>query len=125
MKSAVLITPVELLDAANAFADVMGWGYPCYTIPLSATGQEPATHWGARATVYGEFLALLADPPEGYLVGDLLVELPPFTVTPENEYVSKTIQIDLSDTDDGYTHFFSVVEERGISQILPQEISEL
>lgn len=111
MKSATFIAPADLLEVANAFGETMGWGYPCYTVPLSPTGAEPATHWAARATVYPGFVELLAEPPEGS---------PPFSVTgidPEAVYLPGTILVDLSATDDFAGHFYGVIERMGLQMV--------
>lgn len=63
MTSAVLILPAAYRDAGNAFGIAQGWGEENFSVPLSATGLEPATHYGCRADVTGGFLAMMADPP--------------------------------------------------------------
>lgn len=63
MTSAVLILPAAYRDAGNAFGVAQGWGEGNFSVPLSATGLEPATHYGCRADVSGGFLDLMADPP--------------------------------------------------------------
>ena len=63
MTSAVLILPAAYRDAGNAFGVAQGWGEDNFSVPLSATGLEPATHYGCRADVTEGFLAMMADPP--------------------------------------------------------------
>ena len=63
MTSAVLILPAAYRDAGNAFGVAQGWGEDNFSVPLSATGLEPATHYGCRAEVTEGFLAMMADPP--------------------------------------------------------------
>lgn len=63
MTSAVLILPAAYRDAGNAFGVAQGWGEGNFSVPLSATGSEPATHYGCRADVTEGFLAMMADPP--------------------------------------------------------------
>lgn len=63
MTSAVLILPNAYRGAGNAFGVSQGWGEGNFSVPLSATGLEPATHYGCRADVSGGFLDLMADPP--------------------------------------------------------------
>ena len=63
MTTRVFIIPAEHKDAGNAMAQEMGWGEPVYVQPLSATGQEPVTHWGFPAVVGAEFLELWDNPP--------------------------------------------------------------
>jgi len=67
MRSAVLIIPATMRDAANDLAAAMGWGDENYTIPLSGDG-ETVTHFAARADVGDEFVAMLrgeVEPPAG------------------------------------------------------------
>ena len=35
------------------------------SVALSPTGREPATHWGGRGEVTGEFIAMIADAAQG------------------------------------------------------------
>jgi hypothetical protein len=48
MYSTVLITPVALLDQANAVGEAMGWGSNSYSIQLTTDGTS-VTHYGLRA----------------------------------------------------------------------------
>lgn len=57
MRSAVLIIPASMREAANGLAVAMGWGDENYTIPLSSDG-ETITHYAARADVGDEFIAM-------------------------------------------------------------------
>lgn len=63
MTNAVMILPASYLDAANAFGIEQGWGEGNFSVPLSATGAEPVTHWGCCADVTEGFLAIMAEPP--------------------------------------------------------------
>lgn len=63
MTSAVLILPAAYRDAGNAFGVAQGWGEDNFSVPLSADGAEPATHYGCRADVTQGFLDMMADPP--------------------------------------------------------------
>jgi hypothetical protein len=65
MHSVVLIT--TLRDKANALGEAMGWGPNNFSVPLSADGQNPATHWGLHAWVQDTFQTLIESgtyPPE-------------------------------------------------------------
>lgn len=66
MSSLVAICPAALVDAANAWCAEMGFGSPSFTVPLSADGSEPATHYGLRADVSTNGQALIEAnvPPE-------------------------------------------------------------
>jgi hypothetical protein len=63
MTSAVLILPAAYRDAGNAFGVAQGWGEDNFSVPLSADGAEPATHYGCRPDVQPGFFDLMAEPP--------------------------------------------------------------
>ena len=63
MTNAVMILPAAYLDAGNAFGVAQGWGEGNFSVPLSAYGSAPVTHWGCCAEVGPGFLAMMADPP--------------------------------------------------------------
>lgn len=63
MTSAVLILPAAYRDAGDAFGVAQGWGDGNFSVPLSADGATPVTHYGCRADVTEGFLAMMADPP--------------------------------------------------------------
>jgi len=63
MTSAVLILPAAYRNAGNAFGVAQGWGEGNFSVPLSASGSEPATHWGCCAEVGPGFLLLMENPP--------------------------------------------------------------
>lgn len=96
MQSAVMIVPAAGLAAANAFGASMGWGEANYTVPLSPSGAEPATHWGCRANVTDGFLALLDAPPDEALP------------------VLAVVHIDIRATDDPAGHFREVSAGLGL-----------
>ncbi len=72
MISCVLIAPATQYHAANALAEAMGWGAGCYSVPLSATGAEPATHYGLHSWVEQSFVEMLAGSGEGSMPPDLI-----------------------------------------------------
>src|SRR5512137_410311 len=55
MLSTVLILPVDQTAVGNDVAEAMGWGPNNYSVPLSADGSEPATHFGLHAWAGNEF----------------------------------------------------------------------
>lgn len=96
MQSAVMIAPATDLDAANALGEGMGWGPDNFTVPLSASGAEPATHWGCRADVSEGFVALLESPPAEALP------------------VLAMVHIDIRSTADPAGHFREVIAGLGL-----------
>lgn len=59
MYSLVLIIPADLRDDANALAEALGHGPSNYSVPLSPTGGEPATHWGLHTWAQQSFIDML------------------------------------------------------------------
>jgi hypothetical protein len=96
LKSGVFIIPAEHQDDGNAFAENTGWGHMVYSVPLSPTGEEPATHSGCRADLYPAFLAMLDDPPEDALP------------------ILAVVHMDISDTLTGFDHWTAVLDGLGL-----------
>lgn len=59
MLSTVLILPAAQVATGNAVANAMGWGPDNYSVPLSANGLEPATHYGLHAWASPEFRQMI------------------------------------------------------------------
>ena len=59
MLSCTLILPADQVTTGNAVSEAMGWGSPAYTVALSPTGAEPATHYGLRTWSDEAFQAML------------------------------------------------------------------
>ena len=71
MLSCVLILPDAQLATGNAVSEAMGWGSPAYTVPLSADGSEPATHWGLHTWAEPSFVAMLQAAETGAMPQEL------------------------------------------------------
>lgn len=62
----VLIIPDAQVEEANALGVAMGWGVGNYSVPLSASGLAPASHWGLNIEApTDEFLAMLDGAAQG------------------------------------------------------------
>lgn len=72
MLSCVLIIPAALQIKANALAVLMGWGPSSYSVPLSATGAEPATHYGLHTWATPEFVGMLQGASQGQMPAELV-----------------------------------------------------
>jgi hypothetical protein len=59
MLSCVLILPEDQVATGNAVGEAMGWGPNNYSVPLSPTGAEPATHYGLHAWTDDAFKELV------------------------------------------------------------------
>lgn len=67
MQSVVLIIPAALKSDADTLAELLGYGPNSYSVPLSADGTEPATHYGLHTWAEQSFLDMLSaeNIPEG------------------------------------------------------------
>lgn len=99
MTSAVLILPAAYRDAGNAFGVAQGWGEDNFSVPLSATGLEPATHYGCRADVTEGFLAMMADPP------------------PEAVPLLAVMVSSFADGVQPYDHWIATIEANGLTRV--------
>ena len=96
MTTRVFIIPAAYRNAGNAMAEALGWGGPVFVQPLSATGQEPITHWGFPAVVNSDFMAMWDNPPE------------------EAAQLVAAVQIDTRDGDDTAGHWRDVITALGL-----------
>ncbi|MBY5974989.1 hypothetical protein KUV28_21755 [Ferrimonas balearica] len=76
-----MIVPDAQVEAARRIAAVMGWGAGTYSVPLSASGKEPATHWGLSTSATQIFVDQVTAAgegvvPEGVEPADLAAVLP-------------------------------------------------
>ena len=68
--SLALAVPAALRDKANRLSCALGHDTmpgSTYSVPLSPTGQEPATHYGCHAWVQPSFVEILAGASQGHL----------------------------------------------------------
>lgn len=113
MLSCVLILPVDQVDTGNAVSAAMGWGSPAYTVPLSASGADPATHYGLHAWTAPSFQALIESgvyPPELADAG----------IT-EADYAAMMAVLIYSFWPDYTDHFATVCVDNGLQVIQPDE----
>ena len=111
MLSCVLILPDAQVATGNAVSEAMGWGSPAYTIPLSADGTEPATHYGLRTWSDEAFQAMLESqvyPPQLAQAG----------IT-EAAYAAMIGALVWSFWPDYVGHFDAVIGEQGLQVVEP------
>ena len=99
MTSAVLILPAAYRDAGNAFGVAQGWGEGNFSVPLSATGLEPATHYGCRAEVDQAFIDSVENP------------------TPEAEPLVAVMIYSFADNVQPYDHWVATLGANGLMRI--------
>ena len=99
MTSAVLILPDAYRAAGDAFGVAQGWGDGNFSVPLSASGTTPGTHYGCRADVTDGFLAMMADPP------------------PEAVPLLAVMVSSFADGVQPYDHWISTLAENGLMRV--------
>lgn len=125
LMSGVFILPAAMRDAGNAFGEQMGWGSPSYSIALSPTGAEPATHWGARADLYPGFFDLLGNPPEGapdfvFLVDEVDENGSPLPIPA----LPNDLLIHVRDVGEPYQHWLDVTQAQGLQMVQEPPLQE-
>ncbi|MEN9936054.1 MAG: hypothetical protein RLZZ387_2633 [Chloroflexota bacterium] len=111
MLSCVLLLPDNQVDTGNAVSEAMGWGSPAYTVPLSADGSEPASHWGLHTWAGDDLQAMIETgfyPPQ--------VEDAGITQDAYNAMLAVLIY---SFWQDYVDHFATVCAENGLTVVAP------
>lgn len=110
MMSLVLILPAARQSAGNALSQALGYGPDTYSVPLSPTGAEPATHFGAHvANASAAFVAALDAARAG--------NLPPGADPAVVQAVMGELIADPVETEDGRGHFDDVLAGHGLQRI--------
>ena len=110
--SVVLLIPAASQTAANQVAAGIGHGPNNFSVPISADGSEPATHYGCRAQTQQSFIDMLTAAGQG-----TLPEIEGMTPQ-EVGAVLMQLQADVSTSEDGYTHFERVIGEKGLMRVV-------
>jgi hypothetical protein len=107
--SAVCIVPADKLELGNRLAEGLGHGPDNYTVPLSADGSEPATHYGCRAAVNEVFVAMVETASAG-----ALPEIENMTPAEVAEAFG-AMQINIEPANDPYQHFVAFTQSLGLT----------
>jgi hypothetical protein len=107
--SIVMIAPAATKDAANAIAEALGHGPNNFKATLSADGQT-VTHHGCRTQAQQSFVDLLAGMGQG--------EFPPIEGADPQIIgaILGSLIIDISENEDGFSHFNRVIEANGLTR---------
>jgi hypothetical protein len=110
MKSLVLIIPAPLRDEANALGAALDMGPDNYSVPLSANGQEPATHWGLHGWAQQSFIDMIdaGVMPEGLDY-------------PQADFDAVMAALIVSARDDMTGHFADVLDANGLTAVEMEE----
>jgi hypothetical protein len=112
--SIVMIAPDATKDGANAVAEALGHGPNNFSATLSNDGQT-VTHYGCRTQAQQSFVDLLTGMGQG--------EMPPIEGADPQVIgaILASLIIDISESEDGYSHFNRVLEENGLTRFEPEE----
>ena len=115
--SIVMIAPAATRDGANAIAEALGHGANNFSAQLSNDGQT-VTHYGSRTQAQQSFVDLLTGMGQG--------EMPPIEGADPQVIgaILGSLIIDISESEDGYSHFNRVLEENGLVRFEPEEPQE-
>jgi len=115
--SIVMISPAATRDGANAIAEALGHGPNNFSAQLSNDGVN-VTHYGSRTQAQQSFVDLLTGMGQG--------EMPPIEgVDPQViGAILGSLIIDISESEDGYSHFNRLLEANGLVRFEPAEESE-
>jgi hypothetical protein len=109
MHSVVLIVTAAVHDKAEVLSAYMGWGSPAYTVPLAATGQEPATHFGLHTWAEQAFVDILTAAGQG-VMPQLLAD----AGYPEADFLAVMAGLTASIRGELTDHFTSVIAAQGL-----------
>lgn len=109
MHSAVLIVPLAQHALADQLGEAMGWGPNNYSVPLSTSGSEPATHFGLHAWVTQDFVEMMAAVGSG--------NVPPVPGMTPAEVVEVTSALIVSIQTDSTGHWAGVLAENGLQVV--------
>lgn len=110
MKSLVLILPASLQEKGNALGEALGHGPASYSVPLSADGSEPATHYGLHTWAADTFLDMLETAGEG---------MPEGLDYPAQDFAAVVGSLIASVRDDVSGHFAEVIGAEGLEVVMP------
>ena len=115
--SIVMISPAATRDGANAIADALGHGSNNFSAQLSSDGQT-VTYYGSRTQAQQSFVDLLTGMGQG--------EMPPIEGADPQVIgaILGSLIIDISESEDGYSHFNRIIEANGLTRFEPEEPQE-
>ena len=118
--SIVLLIPAALQDRANRLSCALGYDElpgNTYSVPLSADGSEPATHYGCRSQAKQEFIDILEGAASGSLPDGL--DLAAFDLTPTDVApIMGALIWDARPADQMEGHFDAVTAAHGLQRVV-------
>ena len=113
MHSVVLIIPASLKAKADALGEALGHGPNSYSVPLSADGKEPATHYGLHTWAQQSFVDRLQGAAQG--------QMPEGLDYPANDFAAVTGALIASVRGDVAEHFADVVAANGLRRAVAEQ----
>lgn len=121
MISAVLIIPASLQAKGNLVSVAMGHDtYPgsTYSLPLSASGQEPATHYGTHTWATEQFVGLIQHVASGGDLPPAPWEAVGLMEQDVRDVVSALILTTRQDVSDARSHWEATLAANSLRQIV-------
>ncbi len=116
--SIVMIIPAALQDTANRLSCALGHDVlpgNTFSVPLSADGSEPATHYGCRTAAKQEFVDIISSAADGDLPE---IEWADFGLTVEDiAPVLAALIVDVRPADQASGHFDAVAAGHGLVRV--------
>jgi hypothetical protein len=113
-----MLIPAAMVEQANKLAEGLGHGPNNFYIPLSADGQAPPSHYGCFTAAQQDFIDLLSATGQG-----ILPEIE--GMTPQEVGATlMNLDVDVAYQPTPIEHIRSVLETRGLQQILEVEVEE-
>lgn len=114
--SVVLIIPVALREKANLLACALGHDVlpgNTFAVPLSATGAEPASHFGCHTWAQTSFVEMFQAAAQGHLPE---IDWSEFGLTLEDvQAIVAALIVSAETTSDGASHFAAAASGHGLS----------
>ena len=121
--SAVLIVPATLREQADRLSCALGYDKlpgNTYSVPLSAGGREPATHYGCRSQAKQEFIDILSAAAEGVVPEEL--DLAAFGLsTADVAAIVAALIRDVRPADQMTGHFDAVTQAHDLMRVVPHQ----
>jgi hypothetical protein len=120
--SIVMLIPADLQDTGNKLACALGYDFlpgNTFSVPLSADGSEPVTHYGCRTAGKQEFVDMLTAAGQGELPD---VAWADFGLAVEDVApVLAALAMDVRASDQMSGHFEAVIAANGLARVQPDE----
>lgn len=113
--SLTMVVPADQQDKANLLACALGYDVlpgRTFSVPLSATGKVPATHYGCRSAAKQEFIDMLAAAGNGTLPE---IQWADYGLTVDDiAPVLAAVVVDARPSDQADGHFQDVLATQGL-----------